>query len=118
MCTEVSQDSREILLSGTSKFEESGRREVHRPCLSSKDPPTPIPSWALPGRAWNRKRLWRCVGKQEVTVGSGCLCSVPLPLLVSGSPAFYGDRVGPQPHPLQALGLAGSWVLLALSFLV
>lgn len=53
-----------------------------------------------------------------MTVGSGCLCSVPLPLLVSSSPAFYGDLVSPQPHPLPALGLVGSWVLLDLSFLV
>lgn len=81
--------------------------------------PTPTPSRALPGQAWNRKRLWRCVGKQEVTVGSGCLCSVPLPLLVNSSPAFYGDLVSPQPHPLPALGLVGSWILLLdLSFLV
>lgn len=81
--------------------------------------PTPTPSRALPGQAWNRKRLWRCVGKQEVTVGSGCLCSLPLPLLVNSSPAFYGDLVSPQPHPLPALGLVGSWVLLLdLSFLV
>lgn len=80
--------------------------------------PTPIPSRALPGGAWNRKRLWRCVGKQEVTVGSGCLCSVPLPLLVSSSPAFYEDLVSPQPHPLPALGLVGGWVLLDLRCLV
>lgn len=53
-----------------------------------------------------------------MTVGSGCLCSIPLPLLVSSSPAFYGDLVSPQPHPLSALGLVGSWILLDLSFLV
>lgn len=81
-------------------------------------PTPPAPSRVLPGQAWNRKRLWRCVGKQEVTVGSGCLCSVT-------SPAWpllgIAPRLGQQLTSLEPMGSWGPWpdqAVLDLSFSV
>lgn len=115
-CMEVSQDSRKILPSGTRSLKSRGGERTKGPAYHPKTP-TPTPSRALPGQAWNRKRLWRCVGKQEVTVGSGCLCSVPLPLLVSSfTSLLWRPSQPPAPSPSR---LVGSWVLLLdLSFLV
>lgn len=81
--------------SGLGEWEawKQSKREGHRLCLPAREPtPSLKPGTSWP--AWNRKRLWRCVGKQEVTVGSGCLCSVlPLLGLFEGLPPAWASRL-------------------------